>query len=103
MFVRLRSDSVARTSTCRHGRTCHVTTSAAMAKTRADYDGLAIYDGIPSSRSARVYAGTVNIGLPLAVADAGTSSCITSQCSTSFPSRTRKMSTATSGFSAQPT
>ncbi len=51
---------------------------------------------------ARVH-GMVNIGLPLAVADAGTSSCITSQCSTSFPSHTRKMSTATSGFSAQPT
>ena len=48
-------------------------------------------------------AGSVNMALPLAVADAGTSSCITSQCSTSLPSRTRKISTATSGFSAQPT
>jgi hypothetical protein len=27
-----------------------------------------------------------NIGLPLAVAEAGTSSCMTSQCSTTLPS-----------------
>ena len=59
---------------------------------------------LPSDQAASIgrVHGMVNIGLPLAVADAGTSSCITSQCSTSFPSRTRKMSTATSGFSAQP-
>src|ERR1700675_3843004 len=40
----------------------------------------------------------MNIGLPLAVLDAGTSSCITSQCSTSLPFTTRKISTAIKGF-----
>src|SRR5215469_4152103 len=44
-----------------------------------------------------------NIGLPLAVPDAGTSSCMTSQCSTILPSFTLKISTATSGFGPQPT
>jgi hypothetical protein len=48
------------------------------------------------------FAGA-NIGLPLAVADAGTSSCMTSQCSATFPSASRKMSTAIIGFGAQPT
>jgi hypothetical protein len=45
----------------------------------------------------------LNIGLPLAVADAGTSSCNTSQCSTSLPFNTRKISTATIGFGPHPT
>src|SRR5262249_42530851 len=48
------------------------------------------------------YAGE-NIGLPLAVAEAGTSSGITSQCSTTLPSFTSKISTATIGFGPQPT
>jgi len=48
-------------------------------------------------------SGRENIGLPLAVAEAGTSSCITSQCSASLPSARRKMSTATMGFGPQPT
>src|ERR1700686_4439342 len=45
----------------------------------------------------------LNIALPLAVADAGTSSCSTSQCSTSLPFTTRKISTATIGFGPHPT
>ena len=43
-----------------------------------------------------------NIALPFAVLSAGTSSCITSQCSATLPSTTRKMSTATIGFGPQP-
>src|SRR5882762_2456733 len=46
----------------------------------------------------RISHADVNIGLPLAVAEAGTSSCMTSQCSTTLPSSTRKISTATIGF-----
>ena len=44
----------------------------------------------------------VNMALPLAVLPAGTSSCITSQCSTTLPPSTRKISTATIGFGPQP-
>src|SRR5713226_9403427 len=42
--------------------------------------------------------GRENIGLPLAVADAGTSSCITSQCSATLPPSRRNISTATIVF-----
>ena len=58
-----------------------------------------------SSRFLRVphLRGLVNIALPLLVALAGTSSCMTSQCSISLPFFTRKMSTANIGFGPQPT
>ena len=56
----------------------------------------------PRHESLAFHSGLVNIGLPLAVSAADTSSCITSQCSTTFPSATRKMSTAIIGFGPQP-
>ena len=47
--------------------------------------------------------GLVNMLFPLALCAAGTSSCITSQCSAILPLATRKMSTATMGFGPHPT
>ncbi len=48
-------------------------------------------------------SGAENIGLPLAEAEAGTSSCITSQCSATLPPSSLNMSTAIIGFGPHPT
>ena len=44
-----------------------------------------------------------NIELPLAESEAGTSSCITSQCSATLPPSILNISTAITGFGAHPT
>jgi hypothetical protein len=54
------------------------------------------------ARSGYFAPSGANIGLPLAVTDAGVSSCMTSQCSATLPSASRKMSTAIIGFGPQP-
>jgi hypothetical protein len=55
-----------------------------------------------SNYSDQPRCGFVNMLFPLFVSSACTSSCITSQCSTSLPPTTRKMSTVIIGFGPQP-
>jgi hypothetical protein len=57
----------------------------------------------PRNTGKSFYLGGENIGLPLTEAEAGTSSCITSQCSATLPPSSLNMSTAIIGFGPHPT